>query len=59
MEVDLNQIGSDVDHRKKAIRWVIKNYGPVSEGRWKIDRDLSCINFTDEKHATHFILKWS
>jgi hypothetical protein len=56
--VDLNFIGNNVSHRKSAIRWLIKQYGPVSEGRWKIDSDLTCVEFSNESDATFFILKW-
>jgi hypothetical protein len=58
-QIDLNYIGTDLFQRKKAIKWLLENYGPISEGRWKIDRNLTYINFANEKHATFFILKWS
>lgn len=57
--VNLDQIGTDFSHRKKAIRWLVNQYGPVSEGRWSIDKDLTSIEFAEGKDATFFILRWT
>jgi hypothetical protein len=57
-EVDLDLIGKDVDHRWKALCWVVEKYGTAKTGIWRL-KGLQHISFRDPKHATYFILKWS
>jgi hypothetical protein len=58
VEVDLEQIGFNMDHKVKAIEWLYCRYGPINEGLWRL-KGLRYVLFKDPKHATFFCLKWS
>lgn len=55
--VNLNNIGSDLYHRVKALDWLSQTLGPSGD-RWTF-KDLTYVTFKDDKDATLFILKWS
>jgi len=58
VEVDLEQIGFNMDHKVKAIEWLYCRYGSTNEGLWRL-KGLRYVLFKDPKHATFFCLKWS
>lgn len=57
-EIDLKQIGFNMDNKIEAIEWLYSKYGPMSEGQWKL-KGLRYVLFKDPKHATFFCLRWS
>jgi len=57
-EVDLYNIGFNIDRKREAIEWLYCRYGSINEGLWKL-RGLRYIQFKNSKDATYFILKWS
>lgn len=57
-EVDLENIGFNMDRKQEAIEWLYCRYGSINEGIWKL-RGLRYVLFKDPRHATLFVLKWS
>lgn len=57
-EIDLENIGFNIDRKQAAIEWLYCQYGSINEGMWKL-RGLRYVLFKEPKHATHFVLKWS
>jgi hypothetical protein len=58
IEIDLSQIGFDMNRKREAIEWLYCQYGSINEGLWKL-KGLRYIQFKNPKHATFFVLKWS
>ena len=58
IEVDLENIGFDMDQKHKAIEWLYCQYGSINEGLWKL-KGLRYVYFKEPKHATHFVLRWA
>ncbi len=54
-EIDLDKLpnGLMID----SIDWLVYNYGPMSEGRWKI-KGLRYLQFKNSADATFYLLKW-
>ena len=57
-EVDLEQIGFNMENKVEAINWLYCRYGSTNEGFWKL-KGLRYVLFKEPKHATHFVLRWS
>lgn len=55
--INLDNIGLDIPHRRKAVMWLYDRYGPAGDS-WKIEK-LTYVIFENDKDATHFILRWS
>jgi hypothetical protein len=55
--VDLDHVGVEVPHRRAAIDWLYNRYGPAGD-IWSI-KQLTYVNFKNDKDATFFILRWS
>lgn len=57
-EIDLENMGFNIDRKQAAIEWLYCQYGSINEGQWKL-RGLRYVLFKDPRHATLFVLKWS
>lgn len=55
--VDLDNIGVDIPHRRKAVIWLYEKYGPAGD-EWSIDK-LTYVRFKNPKYATYFIMRFS
>jgi hypothetical protein len=55
--VDLSKFMRTNDEMVNALIWMIENQGPICSKRRF--RDLTVIEFEDDREATFFILKWS
>lgn len=55
--VNLDYIGIKVEDRVDAIWWLVERYGPAGKD-WEIDQ-LTYVKFKNDKHATHFVLRFS
>lgn len=58
IRVDLDKISGDPFKKSKAISWCYEKYGPALDEKWNL-RDLRYLEFSNERDATLFILKWS
>ena len=57
--VNIDSIGTTFEERLHALEWLRTRYGPAgSEWEWEIDQ-LAYITFKNDKHATHFIMRFS
>lgn len=57
-EIDLYNIGFDMNRKREAIEWLYCRHGSINEGLWKL-KGLRYVLFKEPKHATHFVLRWS
>lgn len=55
--VNLDHIGVEIPHRRKAVMWLYDKYGPAGD-IWDIDK-LTYVRFKNDRDATLFILRWT
>lgn len=55
--VNLDNIGMNLQDRRKAVMWLYEKYGPAGD-EWSVDK-LTYVRFKTPKYATYFIMRFS